>query len=62
MIKHSKQDWSVGAMVSVGFMSGLRVDRIELTPGDSKPDVYHLTKVSNGKRYAFRPHYGLEEE
>lgn len=60
MIQHSKQAWEVGKTVRVGFMT-LTVSSIELTPGDYKPDVYHLVS-SKGIRYRFTPHYGLERE
>lgn len=57
MITISKQKWEVGQTVKVGFMT-LRIDRIELTPGDYKPDAYILT--GKNKQYRFVPHYGLE--
>lgn len=58
MIQRSKQDWSVGKTVKVGFLT-LTVVSIELTPGDGKPDAYHL-QDSKGRRYVFTPHNGLE--
>lgn len=58
MITKSAQDWSVGAMVKVGFLS-LRVVAAEATPGDYRPDRYIL-ESAKGVRYSFTPHYGLE--
>lgn len=59
MIKHSKQNWEVGQIVSVGFLKGLTVTAKEPTPGDFRPDAYHLI-AKNGTRYVFTPHYGIE--
>jgi hypothetical protein len=52
------QDWTPGSIVKVGFLT-LTVTGIEATPGDSRPDRY-LLQHSNGKRYAFTPHFGIE--
>lgn len=57
-ITRSKQTWAVGERVKVGFMS-LTVTGFEPTPGDYKPDMYHL-ESENGRTYTFTPHYGLE--
>jgi len=57
-ITGSKQDWSVGKTVKVGFMS-LEIIGFYPTPGDYKPDVYEL-KNAKGQKYTFTPHYGLE--
>ena len=59
MINKSKQDWSTGATVKVGFLT-LIVKQIELTPGDYKPDAYILTNTAGDKTYRFVPHNGLE--
>ena len=53
------QDWTPGMTVKVGFLT-LLVLSVELTPGDGRPDRYIL-QHSNGNRYAFTPHYGLEK-
>lgn len=53
----TKQDWTPGATVKVGFMK-LTVLRKVATPGDFYPDVYHLT-ATNGRAYTFQPHHGL---
>lgn len=58
MITESRQDWSVGSWVKVGFLS-LRVVACEATPGDYRPDRYIL-ESAKGVRYAFTPHLGLE--
>jgi hypothetical protein len=52
----SRQDWTPGARVRVGFLT-LEVVRKVPTPGDFEPDCYHL--VANGKPYTFQPHLGL---
>jgi hypothetical protein len=59
MITKTKQNWSVGATVKVGFLS-LRVTSIELTPGDYMPDAYHLESLDGNKTYRFVPHNGIE--
>ena len=56
-ITNTRQDWSPGSKVKVGFMA-LTVTSIESTPGDGMPDVYHLTSQT-GVAYSFTPHYGL---
>lgn len=57
-ITRTKQSWTIGARVKVGFLT-LTVRELELTPGDGMPDIYHL-EGENGRRYTFQPHYGLE--
>ena len=59
MISRSKQNWEVGEIVNVGFLKGLMVTKKEPTPGDFRPDVYHLVAKS-GAQYVFTPHYGIE--
>lgn len=58
MIQNSAQDWTVGNTVRVGFLT-LTVKRIELTPGDYKPDAYIL-EAKSGQQYRFVPHNGLQ--
>jgi len=58
-IKNSKQNWSVGQTVKVGFLS-LLVVAIEPTPGDYLPDAY-LLRSAKGVAYRFVPHHGLEK-
>lgn len=59
MIKRSNQNWEVGQTVKVGFLT-LIVTAKEATPGDYKPDAYHLTNKDGSREYRFVPHYGLE--
>lgn len=56
MIRNTKQDWSVGKEVKVGFLK-LTVIDAKATPGDYAPDAYLLSK--GNKFYAFVPHKGL---
>lgn len=58
MIKNSKQNWEIGEMVKVGFLS-LRVMAKQATPGDYAPDAYILTNKDASKYYRFVPHNGL---
>lgn len=56
MIINTKQNWSIGNIVKVGFMK-LEVVAVEAIK-DGMPDIYTL-KSSNGKMYEFIPHNGL---
>ncbi len=58
MISNSKQNWTTGATVRVGFMT-LRVRAAVVTPGDYAPDAYILSSLSGDKLYKFVPHNGL---
>ena len=57
MITRSKQDWTVGAVVKVGFLS-LRV-LSAVAVKDYLPDIYTLESLDGSKRYEFIPHNGL---
>lgn len=57
MISKSKQNWTVGATVKVGFIAGLLVVAAVPTPGDCAPDAYVLSR--NDQFYSFVPHNGL---
>jgi hypothetical protein len=57
MISNSKQNWTIGQTVKVGFIAGLTVVASVPTPGDSKPDAYVLSR--NEQFYSFVPHKGL---
>jgi hypothetical protein len=59
MIRKSEQVWAVGEWVKIGFLR-LRITAVEPTPGDYRPDAYHLTDVTGSKHYRFIPHYGIE--
>lgn len=56
MITKTKQDWSVGSWVKVGFMT-LKVEAARAEK-DFLPDIYTLVSA-NGKRYEFTPYNGL---
>lgn len=58
MINNSKQNWSIGSRVNVGFMRGLEVLEVRAVV-DGLPDIYIL-RAANGKMYKFIPHNGLE--
>ena len=59
-ITRSEQKWEIGQTVKVGFMV-LTVIGFEPTPGDYRPDIYHL-QSSKGIKYTFTPHFGLERQ
>lgn len=61
MITRSRQRWDIGQRVNVGFLRNLEVTDIEPTPGDYKPDRYHLVSDA-GVRYTFTPHHGIERD
>ncbi len=56
-ITRTKQDWSVGAEVKVGFLK-LRVLGVEAIK-DGLPDIYTLESLDGTKQYEFIPHNGL---
>jgi hypothetical protein len=56
-ITNTKQDWSTGAIVKVGFLK-LRVLGVEAVK-DWLPDIYTLESLDGRKRYEFIPHNGL---
>jgi uncharacterized small protein (DUF1192 family) len=58
MISNSKQNWTVGSTVKVGFLQ-LKIVAAIPTPNDSLPDVYFLTNLAGDKLYQFVPHQGL---
>lgn len=60
MISKSKQNWTVGATVKVGFLS-LVVRAAVATPGDFLPDAYILANSAGTQLYKFVPHNGLEK-
>lgn len=57
MVSKSKQAWTVGSVVKVGFVAGLTVIAAVATPGDGAPDAYVLTRAE--QFYSFVPHNGL---
>ena len=56
-ITNTKQDWSIGKLVNVGFLKGLKVIAYR-TEYDGLPDLYTL-ESKNGNLYEFTPHNGL---
>lgn len=57
MIRNTKQDWTPGALVKVGFLT-LRVVSARAEK-DYLPDIYTLESLDGSKRYEFIPHNGL---
>jgi hypothetical protein len=57
MITRTKQTWTVGAVVKVGFLS-LRILDVRAVK-DGMPDIYTLESLDGLKRYEFIPHNGL---
>ncbi len=57
MITKSKQDWSNGSIVKVGFLT-LRVLSVKAVY-DGLPDIYSLESLDGSKHYEFIPHNGL---
>ena len=57
MITNTKQQWTPGQTVKVGFLS-LRVVQAVPTPGDHAPDAYVLISMK-GTYYRFVPHNGI---
>jgi hypothetical protein len=55
----AKQNWEIGEIVKIGFVSGLQVLAKVATPGDYKPDLYALVQPKTGRFYSFVPHNGL---
>jgi hypothetical protein len=58
MITHSRQDWSIGSVVRVGFLR-LRVIAAIATPQNYRPDEYALESLDGTKWYRFTPHHGI---
>ncbi len=56
-ITRSKQDWTPGSVVKVGFLT-LRVLSVKAIK-DGMPDIYTLESLDGTKRYEFIPHNGL---
>ena len=57
-IKNSKQDWSIGQVVKVGFLQ-LRVTGVRAEK-DWLPDIYSLVSLCGKREYEFIPHNGLK--
>lgn len=57
MIKNTKQNWTIGSTVKVGFLT-LRVTGAKAIK-DYLPDIYSLESLDGTKLYEFIPHNGL---
>jgi hypothetical protein len=57
MISNSKQNWSIGNIVKVGFLK-LRVVGVRAVK-DGLPDIYNMESVDGQRKYEFIPHSGL---
>ena len=57
MITNTKQDWSIGSTVKVGFLT-LKVLSVR-AEHDYLPDIYTLENLKGDKQYEFIPHNGL---
>jgi hypothetical protein len=57
MITNTKQNWSVGSIVKVGFLKLRVVSAIAVK--DGMPDIYTLESLDSSKHYEFIPHHGL---
>ncbi|MCI4429551.1 MAG: hypothetical protein JHC40_10345 [Burkholderiales bacterium] len=60
MITKTRQNWTTGQTVKVGFLS-LVVKAAVATPGDYMPDAYILANQAGTQLYKFVPHNGLEK-
>ena len=60
MITKTRQAWTPGQTVKVGFMN-LVVKAAIPTPGDWLPDAYLLSNAAGTQLYKFVPHNGLEK-
>lgn len=60
MINNTRQNWTPGQTVKVGFLS-LIVKVAIPTPGDSAPDAYLLTNQAGTRIYKFVPHNGVSK-
>jgi len=58
MITNSKQNWTIGSTVKVGFMT-LTVRAAVPTPKDYAPDAYILSNAAGTQLYSFVPHNGV---
>ena len=58
MIRNTRQNWSPGSTVRVGFLR-LRVLASIATPGNYRPDEYALESLDGRAFYRFTPHHGV---
>lgn len=57
MITKTKQDWTPGKTVKIGFLT-LKVISFKAVY-DGLPDIYQLESLDGKKKYEFIPHNGL---
>ena len=57
MIKNSRQNWNIGEVVKIGFLSGKIIDILAIV--DYLPDIYIIE--SPKALYKFIPHNGIEK-
>jgi hypothetical protein len=57
--RRAKQNWTIGQIVNVGFVTGLEILEKIGTPGNYLPDQYVLRQPATGRIYSFVPHNGL---
>lgn len=57
MVNNSRQNWTPGSTVKVGFMT-LRIVSARAVK-DGLPDIYVLESLDSTKWYEFIPHNGL---
>lgn len=55
----SRQNWNLGQIVKIGFVTGLEIVEKIATPGNYLPDHYVLRQQASGRIYRFVPHNGL---
>jgi hypothetical protein len=58
MITRSRQNWTQGSVVRVGFLR-LRVIACIPTPDNYRPDEYALENEAGTRFYRFTPHHGI---
>lgn len=56
-IKNTKQNWEIGQVVKVGFMT-LKIVAVRAEK-DWLPDIYEMVSICGKKTYDFIPHNGL---
>ena len=56
-VSNSKQDWTIGKVVKVGFLE-LRILKCDAV-FDGMPDIYTLESLNGRRTYEFIPHNGL---
>lgn len=57
MVTNTRQNWDIGQVVKVGFMT-LRVLDVR-AEFDGLPDIYTLESIDHSRKYEFIPHNGL---